>query len=106
VISARSPLAAALLSPVLTKFTEQLPVPGAIDLTGGGSPTLAMAPGRLEVRATACRLWYFTPSGRCECELPRLSWHEDDFRSLPTMRDESQDLVGIRWHGRGHRWRS
>ncbi len=42
-ISARSPLAAAQASPPLTKFTEQLPIPPAMDLTGGGSPSLAMA---------------------------------------------------------------
>jgi spore coat protein A, manganese oxidase len=42
-ISARSPLAAAQASPALTKFTEQLPIPPAMDLTGGGSPSLAMA---------------------------------------------------------------
>jgi FtsP/CotA-like multicopper oxidase with cupredoxin domain len=45
VISARSPLAAAQASPALTKFTETLPIPGAINLTGGGSPSLALAPG-------------------------------------------------------------
>jgi FtsP/CotA-like multicopper oxidase with cupredoxin domain len=45
VISARSPLAAAQASPALTKFTETLPIPGAIDLTGGGSASLALAPG-------------------------------------------------------------
>jgi spore coat protein A, manganese oxidase len=51
VISARSPLAAALASPALTKFTETLPIPGAINLTGGGSPTLAMAPGSHQFHA-------------------------------------------------------
>lgn len=51
VISARSPLAAAQVSPALTKFTETLPIPGAIDLTGGGSPTLAMAPGSHQFHA-------------------------------------------------------
>ena len=45
VISALSPLAAAQASPALTKFTEQLPIPGAMDLTGGGSASLALAPG-------------------------------------------------------------
>lgn len=51
VISARSPLAAAQASPVLTKFTETLPIPGAMNLTGGGSPTLAMAPGSHQFHA-------------------------------------------------------
>jgi spore coat protein A len=50
-ISARSPLAAAQASPPLTKFTETLPVPPAIDLTGGGSPSLAMAPGSHQFHA-------------------------------------------------------
>lgn len=46
VISARSPLAAAQASPALTQFTEQLPIPGAIDLTGSvNSASLALAPG-------------------------------------------------------------
>ena len=42
----RIPLAAApaaAASPALTKFTETLPIPGAINLTGGGSQSLALA---------------------------------------------------------------
>lgn len=50
--SASSPLAAALVSPALTKFTETLPIPGAIDLTGGGSQSLAMAPGSHQFHAS------------------------------------------------------
>jgi spore coat protein A len=34
------------ISPALTKFLDQLPVPPLIDLTGGGLRTLAMAPAR------------------------------------------------------------
>lgn len=41
--SASSPLAAAQASPTLTKFTETLPIPGAMNLTGGGSLSLTMA---------------------------------------------------------------
>ena len=45
----RTALAAAAppagISPPLTKFVDQLPVPPMIDLTGGGSGSLAMAPG-------------------------------------------------------------
>ena len=33
------------ISPALTKFVDQLPVPPMVDLTGGGSRSLAMAPG-------------------------------------------------------------
>jgi FtsP/CotA-like multicopper oxidase with cupredoxin domain len=52
VISARSPLAAALASPVLTKFTETLPIPGAMDLTSSGSSaSLALAPGSHQFHA-------------------------------------------------------
>src|SRR5512146_1481162 len=51
-ISASSPLAAALASPALTKFTETLPIPPAIDLTSGGSTSLAMAPGSHQFHAS------------------------------------------------------
>ena len=43
-LNARAPTASAA-TPVLTKFTGLLPTPPAIDLTSGGSPILAMAPG-------------------------------------------------------------